>query len=145
MGIVDDLLAHPGLYLGIDTPKRLDTKGAAKIVVTPLPGGAGVSLDYELFNAEFPEMVRGHAEHTVIGKTHDGQTYMVIGHVHSPALDILRETSPGTFEVGPEGSAYPLKVVVTMTSPGTLRHAWWYNSPGQEPVEQDVAELSLSS
>ena len=37
-----------------------------------------------------------------------------------------------------------MKVVVTMPEPGRLRHAWWYNSPGEEAVEQDVAELTLA-
>src|SRR4051812_26654774 len=46
MGIVDDLLANPGLYVGTDTVVRSDLVGAVRIVLSPLPGGAGVSLDY---------------------------------------------------------------------------------------------------
>ena len=145
MGIVDDLLAHPGLYLGIDTAKRVDDKGAARIQVTALPGRAGVTLDYEIFNPAFPDQIRGHVEHTVVGKTHDGRSVMVIGHTHGSSVAILQETDPGTFELPPgDGSPYPMKVVVTMPEPGRLRHAWWYNSPGEEAVEQDVAELTLT-
>jgi hypothetical protein len=144
MGIVDDLLAHPGLYLGIDTASQGENKSAARIQVTPLPGGAGVTLDYETFNAD-ADHVRGHVEHTVIGKTHDGRSVMVIGHTHGESVAMLFETEPGTFELGPEGSPFPMKVVVSMPQPGRMRHAWWYNGPGEEPVEQDVAELKLSS
>lgn len=146
MGIIDDLLAHPGLYVGINIATRApDSKGAARIQVTPLPGGTGVTLDYEMFNTAFPEQIRGHAEHTVIGRAYGGGAVMVIGHTHGNTIELLRETDPGTFEPGPEGSEFPVKVVVTMPEPGRLRHAWWYNRPGEDPVEQDVAELTRSS
>ena len=95
MGIVDDLLAHSGRYLGIDTAKRVEYKGAARIQVTPLPGGAGVTRDYEIFNPAFPDEIRGHVEHTVVGKTHDGRSVMVIGHTHGSSVAILHETSRG--------------------------------------------------
>ena len=113
--------------------------------MTPLPGGAGVTLDYEIFNASVPGPIRGHAERTIIGKTPDGGAVMVIGHTHGDSLAILRETTPGTFELGSEPSPYPMKVVVSVPAPGELRHSWWYGSPGDEPVEQDVAELKLST
>ena len=54
MGIVDDLLANPGLYVGKDHVVGRDLVGAARIVVTVLPGRAGVSLDYELLNGLAP-------------------------------------------------------------------------------------------
>jgi hypothetical protein len=38
MSIVDDLIAHPGLSLGIDEAAGTDRRGAARILVTPLPG-----------------------------------------------------------------------------------------------------------
>jgi hypothetical protein len=47
MAIVDDLVAHPGLYIGIDSVAGSDLRGAARMVVTLLPGGSGVTLDYE--------------------------------------------------------------------------------------------------
>ena len=145
MGIVDDLLANPGVYLGTDRSPGTDRVAAAKIVVTPLPGGAGVTLDYELFNAVQHGPILGHAEHTVIGKANDGVTVMVIGHTHGESLAILHETEPGTFELGPEGSPYPMKVVVSVPTPGRMRHAWWYGQPGEEATEREVAEVSLST
>ena len=142
MTIVDDMLAHPGLYIGIDSVADSDLRGAARIVVTPLPGGAGVTLDYEIFNPATPERIRGHVEHTMLARTHDGGTVMVIGHPHAQSVAILRETEPGTFELGSESSPFPMKVEVSMPEPGRLRHAWWYGAPGEEAIERDVAVLT---
>jgi hypothetical protein len=142
MTIVDDLLAHPGLYLGIDRVVGSELRGAARMVVTPLPGGSGVTLDYEILNPAMPERLRGHVEHTLLARTHDGPAVMVIGHPHAASVAILGETDPGTFDLGDQAAPFPMKVVVSMTAPGRLRHAWWYGSPGSDAVERDVAELA---
>ena len=142
MTIVDDLLAHPGLYVGIDSVAGSELRGAARMVVSPLPGSAGVTLDYEILNPAMPDRIRGHIEHTLLARTHDGGAVMVIGHDHADSVAILRETEPGTFELGAEGSPFPMKVLLSMPKPGTLRHSWWYGRPGQEPEERDVAELT---
>ncbi len=142
MTIVDELLAQPGLYLGIDQVAGSDLRGAARMVVTPLPGNSGVTLDYEILNPAMPERLRAHVEHTMVGRTHDGGSIMVIGHPHAATVAVLRETEPGTFELGAEASPFPMKVVVSVPAPGRLRHAWWYGSPGDEAVERDVAELT---
>ena len=143
MGIVDDLLTSPGLYIGKDTVVGTDLVGAARIVVSALPGGAGVALDYEILNSLAPGPVLGHVEHTVIGKADDGTTVMVIAHTHGEGITILREIQPGVFEPGDGPVPYPMKVVVSVPEPGKLRHAWWYGSPGQEAVERDVAQLEI--
>ncbi|HEY1740143.1 MAG TPA: hypothetical protein VGI86_15615 [Acidimicrobiia bacterium] len=145
MTIVDDLLANPGLYLGIDHVTGTELRGAARIVVTPLPGGSGVSLDYEVLNPEHPDNVRGHVEHTVVARTHDGGTVMVIGHPHASSVAVLHETEPGTFEVGTGGTPFPMKVVVSMPEPGQIRHAWWYGRPGGTAEERDVSIVSRVS
>lgn len=142
VAVVDDLLSNPGLYLGIDTVVGTDHRGAARIVVTPLPGGSGVTLDYEVLNPAMPEGVRGHLEHTVVARTDDGSTLMLIGHTHAETLTVLRETTPGTFEVGPEGSPYPMKVELSVPEPGRLRHVWWYGRAGGEAEARDVSELT---
>jgi len=142
MGIVDELLANPGVYVGKETAIGRDVDGgAARIVVSRLPGGAGVSLDYEILNGS-TSPVLGHAEHSLIGKGDDGSTIMVIAHVHGEGISILRETDAGVFEPTSPGP-YPMKVVVTSSGPGKLRHSWWYGSPGEGPVERDVAELEI--
>lgn len=142
MGIVEDLVASPGVYLGIDSVADSELRGAARMIVTPLPGGSGVTLDYEIFNPAVPERLRGHVEHTMIARTHGGSAVMVIGHPHANSVAILRETDAGTFELGDESSPFPMKVVVSMPEPGRLRHVWWYGPPGEEAIERDVAELT---
>jgi hypothetical protein len=141
MAIVDDLVAHPGLYIGIDSVAGSDLRGAARIVVTALPGGSGVTLDYEVFNPATPQRIRGHIEHTMVARTHDGGVVMVIGHAHAQSVAILRETEPGTFELGAESSPFPMKVELSMPEPGRLRHAWWYGAPGEDVIERDVSLL----
>ena len=143
MGIVDDLLTNPGLYVGKDTVMGSDLVGAARILVSALPGRAGVSLDYEILNGLAPGAVLGHVEHTVIGKADDGGTVMVIAHTHGQGITILRETEPGVFEPGDVRVPYPMKVVVSVPEPGRLRHAWWYGPAGGQAVERDVAELEI--
>jgi len=146
MTIVDDLLEHPGVYIGLDRdPTDSRSSGAARIVVTPLPGRAGVSVDYEAFNQDHADRIRGHHEHTVIGRTYDGGAVMVVGHVHGESVAVLRETEPGTFEVGADGSDFPMKVVVSVPAPGRLVYSWWYAMPGEAPVERDVAEVDLQT
>jgi hypothetical protein len=139
MTIVDDLLAHPGLYVGIDSVADSELRGAARIIVAPLPGGAGVTLDYEIFNPATPDRIRGHIEHTIVARTNDGGVVMVIGHEHASSVAILRETEPGVFEVGAEGSPFPMRVELTMPKPAQIRHSWWYGRPGGEAIERDVA------
>jgi hypothetical protein len=143
MGVVEDLLANPGLYIGTDNVPERDLVGAARIVVAPLPGRAGVSLDYEVLNGQAPGPVLGHIEHTLVARADDGSTIMVIAHTHGEGVSVLRETDPGVFEPGDVAPPYPMKVVVTVPAPGRLRHAWWYGPPGDEAVERDVAELEL--
>lgn len=48
MGIVEDLIAAPGLYVGPDTAAGRDGAATARILISVLPGGAGVTLDYEV-------------------------------------------------------------------------------------------------
>ena len=143
MGIVDDLLASTGLYVGTDTGLAETRVAAARIGVTPLPVRAGVSLDYEVLNAAANAPGLGHAEHTVIGTADDGTTIMVIAHTHGQGISILRETEPGVFEPGDVPVPYPIKIVITMPAPGRMRHAWWHGRPGEDATEQDVAELDL--
>lgn len=143
MDTVDALIANPGLYVGTDTVRRGNHVGAARILVTVLPGRAGVSLDYEVFNPAGQGPVLGHAEHTLVARADDGSTVMVIAHTHGQGVAILRETQPGVFELGDGPAPYPMKVEVSVPSPGRLRHVWWYGPAGGEAVEQDVAELEL--
>src|SRR5258706_2146614 len=139
MSIVDDLLANPGTYLGIDSETDRDGDSAAKIVVARLPGGAGVTLDYETFNSTNAERVRGHAEHAVIGRTHGGGAILVTGHIHGDSVTVLRESEPGVFVMDNEPSALPVAITISVPEPGRLVHSWAYGAPGEEPIVRDRA------
>src|SRR5438874_932792 len=144
MGIVDDLLANPGTYLGIDREIQRGGDSAAKIVITPLPGGTGVTVDYETFNPSNPEHLRGHAERAVIGRTHGGGAILVSGHIHGDSVSVLRESEPGVFVMGDEPSAFPVAIEISVPAPGKLVYSWSYGAPGEEPIERDRAELTRS-
>jgi hypothetical protein len=137
MGIVDDLLAQPGTYVGVDSHRH----HAAKIVVAPLPGGGGVSLDYETFAADH-EPVLAHAEHAVVGRTAGGDAILVSGHSHADTVAVLREREPGVFVTAGEPSAFPMAIRIEVPESGRLVHAWSYGRPGEEPEERDRAELT---
>ncbi len=143
MGIVDDLLANPGTYLGVDHDTQGRGSAAAKIVITPLPGGAGVSIDYETFHPD-NERVRGHAEHAVVGRAHGGGAVLVTGHIHADSVAVLRESEPGVFVLGDEPSAFPMSITIAVPEPGKLVHVWAYGMPGEEPIPRDRAELTLA-
>ena len=143
MGIIDDLLANPGTYIGIDREPEREGEAAARIVVAVLPGGNGVTIDYETFNAGNPaDRIRGHAEHALLGRTHGGGAILVTGHIHGDSVAVLRETEPGLFELGDEPSAFPMSIRIEVPEPGRLRHVWSYGMPGEEIVERDIAELT---
>jgi hypothetical protein len=141
MGIVDDLVQNAGLYIGVDRVQGSDAVGSARMVVTALPGDAGVALDYEVLNPSRPGPVRGHVEHTVVARAHGGGTIMLVADTHAGAAVTLHETEPGVFEPGPEGSPYPMKVVLAVPKPGVLHHHWWYGRPGDAAQPRDLAEL----
>lgn len=143
MGIVDDLLQHPGFYLGIDRDPGDHGEAAARILVTPLPGRAGVALDYETFNPSNPDRIRGHHEHALLARAHAGPAILVTAHIHAESVAVLRETDPGVFELGDEDSPFPMKITIAMPEPGMLVHSWWYGAPGEVAEERDRAELRL--
>lgn len=145
MGLIDDLMAHPGTYVGVDRDPTTDRVSAARIVVAPLPGGAGVTLDFESFNTHDTDRVRGHAEHAVLGRTHDGGSILVTGHIHADSVAVLRESQPGVFVLGAESSPFPVAIEISVPGPGRLVYVWSFGPPGGEIVERDRAELTLAS
>lgn len=144
MGIVDDLLQNPGLYLGIDHDTAGRGEAAARILVTPLPGRAGVTLDYETFNPANRDRIRGHHEHAVVARQHAGPAVLVTGHIHAESVSVLHEAGPGVFELAEE-APFPMKITISMPEPGRLVHSWWYGAPGETAQERDRAELRLQS
>jgi hypothetical protein len=142
VGVVDDLLEHPGLYLGVVHDIDDGGEAAARLYVDPLPGRAGVSLDYQTFNPANAENVRGHYERAMLIRAHAGPSILVTAHSHAPSAAILRETDPGVFD-GDEGSPFPMKITIEVPKPGQLVHCWWYGPPGGVVKQHDRTELRL--
>jgi hypothetical protein len=143
MGIVDDLLEHPGLYLGIVHDIDDGGEAAARLAVEPLPGRAGVALDYQTFSPANGDNVRGHYERAMLVRVHLGPPMLVTAHSHGASAAVLRESDPGVFELGGEGSPFPMRITIEMPAPGELVHCWWYGPPGGVIKQHDRTELRL--
>ena len=147
MSIIDELIANAGVYLGLghDPEDRRDEARtqAARIVVTPLPNGAGVAIDYETFNPAQPARVQPHIEHAVIGRLHGGGAVLVSAHAHADTVAVLYETAPGEFTMGEQTPPFPMAISITVPEPGRLVYVWSYGEPGGTAVPRDRAELSL--
>ena len=146
MSIVDELIKNPGVYLGVGRDPQ-DSEGghgqAARVVVTPLPNGAGVTVDYETFNPAHPERIQPHIEHVVIGRLHGGGAILVSGHSHADTVAVLREASPGQFVMGEDSLPFPMEITISVPEPGRLVYIWSYAEPGGQAVPRDRAELTL--
>jgi hypothetical protein len=140
--LVDQLISKPGLYVGSDTdPTGEHGSGAAaaRIDVRVLPGGAGVSLDYECLR---PEAGKVHAEHAVLART-PGGLVLVTAHSHAPVAAVCQETEPGRFPA-PGDSPFPMTIEIEVPEPGHLRYLWSYGMPGEEPRLRDEGDLRLA-
>lgn len=146
MSIVDQLIDNPGVYLGVGrdlSGDRGQPHGqAARIVITPLPSGAGVTVDYETFNPADARRLQPHIEHAVIGRLHGGGAILVTGHSHADTVAVLHETSPGEFTMGDAPGAFPMAVSIEVPEPGRLVYVWSYGEPGRDAVPRDRAEVT---
>jgi hypothetical protein len=141
--LVDQLISNPGLYVGSGVDPSGEHGGgpsAARIVVRALPGGSGVSFDYEALS---PANGRVHDEHAVLARTPEGLV-LLTAHSHASAATILRESSPGHFVVAGE-SPFPMAIALEVPEPGHLRYLWSYAMPGEEPQLRDVGDVTLTT
>ena len=147
MSIIDELIANAGVYLGIgrDPEDQRDEprSQAARIVVTPLPSGAGVAVDYETFNPAESDRVQPHIEHAMIGRLHGGGAVLVSAHAHADTVAVLHETAPGEFTMGEQTAPFPMAITIAVPEPGRLVYVWSYGEPGGTAVPRDRAELAL--
>lgn len=137
--LIEQLLANPGLYSGTQAdPAASHPSGSiARVVVTPLPGGAGVSLDYEVLS---PENGRVHHERSVLARTPGGIVLMV-AHSHADTASVLHQAEPGYFPADAGESSFPMAVRLESPAPGKLIYSWSYGSPGEALVVRDVGTL----
>ena len=94
-GIVDDLLQHLGLYLGIDRDTAGRDEAAAKILITALPGSVGVTVDYETFNPATKTASAATTNTRSWPAPTSARRSWSSGHAHADSVAVLHETSPG--------------------------------------------------
>jgi hypothetical protein len=140
--LVDQLVAHPGIYVGSDIDPTGghggDSAAAARLEVRPLPGGAGVSLDYECLR---PDAGQVHAEHAVLARTPAGLVLMT-AHSHAPVASVLPESEPGRFPAG-DDAPFPMEIRIEVPEAGHVRYLWSYGMPGEQPQLRDEGDLRL--
>jgi hypothetical protein len=139
--LVEQLLSQPGLYVGPQADPE-DTSGAppsvARIEITPLPGGSGVMMMYEVLSAKDGVV---HREHAILARTPRGLV-LVTSHSHAEVTTVLNETEPGYFPAE-GGEPFPMAIRLEVPEPGHLVYSWSYGSD-QEPLRvRDVGDLRL--
>jgi hypothetical protein len=141
--LVERLVANPGLYTGpqADPADPDGPKSVARITVTPLPGGAGVSMAYEVLSAENGVV---HQEHSVLARTPRG-VVLVTAHTHADVAAVLFETEPGMFPAGDGDSPFPMAIRLEAPEPGHLIYSWSYGRPGEPLVVRDVGTVRVST
>jgi hypothetical protein len=136
---VDHLVSRPGLYTGpqADPADSAASPSVARVVVTALPGGAGVQMDYEVLS---PQQGRVHLEHAVLARTSAGLVLMT-SHSHAPVAAVLRETEPGYFPADDGQAPFPMAIRLEVPEPGHLVYSWSYGGQGEELRVRDVGDL----
>ncbi|MEO8539905.1 MAG: hypothetical protein ABI577_09215 [bacterium] len=138
--LIDQLIANPGLYSGTQAdPTASHPSGSvARIVVTPLPGGAGVAMDYEVLS---PENGRVHNEHSVLART-PGGVLLMVSHSHADRASVLHEAEPGYFPARDGEATFPMAIRLEVPAPGQLVYSWSYGTPGEQLVVRDVGTMT---
>src|SRR5262245_44023288 len=139
--LVDALLASPGLHLGLGRSLGNDEPYVARIVVTPLPGLGGVTLDFEALSASRLASGDHYVEHAMLGRQRDGSIVLVTAHSPGAVVRVLGEVEPGRFrsDIGPA-----VGVRIEVPEPGTLTYGWSWAQPGEAFAERDVASVTRS-
>ena len=136
--LVDALLAKPGLYLGPQLdPTGEHGVGAARIVVTPLPGGSGVMMDYEVLH---PDGRLGHQEHSMLVRTPAGLV-MTTSHTHADVTTVIPETEPGYFQAAEGAAPFPTAIRLEVPEPGHLVYTWSYGWGDQPLTVRDIGDV----
>ena len=142
--LVEQLLARPGLYVGVQT-RPGDTSdeppGVARIEVTPLPGGSGVMLAYEVLA---PNGGLAHREHAVLARSSTGLV-LVTSHTHADITTVIAEDGPGHFPAAEGTAPFPMAVDLDVPAPGHLVYKWSYGWADQPIALRDVGDVHAVS
>lgn len=138
--ILEALLSSTGLYVGPQAdPEGDDAPVSARVVVAALPGGSGVSFDYDVIS---PSGGRVHHEHSLLVKTTAG-VVMNTSHSHGDVATVMPESEPGYFVATDGTSPFPMAIRLEVPKPGHLVYSWSYGF-GDNPMRvRDVGDLRL--
>ena len=143
--LVDLLAGHPGLYVGPQAaPEERPGGGApsvARIEVTPLPGGSGVMMAYEVVS---PTDGVVHHEHAVLARTTQGLA-LVTSHSHADVTTVLTETEPGYFPAAEGTAPFPMAIRLEVPEPGHLVYTWSYGWADEPLRVRDIGDVRLTS
>jgi len=142
--LVEQLITNPGLYTGPQADPAAgagESTSVARITVTPLPGGAGVAMAYEVLSAENGVV---HNEHAVLARTPRG-LMLVTAHTHADVATVLYETEPGLFPANDGDAPFPMAIRLEVPEPGRLVYSWSYGRPGEPLVVRDVGTVRVTS
>jgi hypothetical protein len=139
--LVELLLSKPGLYIGPQTApeERPDAApSVARIEVTPLPGGSGVMMEYEVLRGDGV----GHHEHAVLARSPHGLV-LVTSHSHADVTTVLHESEPGYFTPDEDSAPFPMAIRLEVPAAGHLVYSWSYGWE-KEPLKlRDVGDVHL--
>jgi hypothetical protein len=136
---VTDLLGRlatvPGLYRGRGDGLE-SGPFVARIVLTSVLRGRGVTIDYEAFSDS-----KGlqHVEHTLLTSGEGGRLELHVACLELPGVVRFVESRPGLFNSynGP----LPARILVSAPRDGALSYGWWWSRDDSEPREQSRAEV----
>jgi hypothetical protein len=129
------LAAAPGLYRGRGDGLE-SGPFVARIKLTSVVRGRGVTIDYEAFSDS-----KGlqHIEHTVLVAGEAGRLELHVACLELPGIVRFVETRPGQFTSydGP----LPSRIVITAPSDGRLTYGWWWSRDQGDLREQSRADV----
>jgi hypothetical protein len=140
--VLDQLISKPGLYVGTQTAPEHNAEGGpsiARLEVTPLPGGSGVMMAYEVLS---PTNGVQHQEHAILARTPAGLT-LVTSHSHADVTTVLSESEPGYFPAVEGAAPFAMAIRLEVPEPGHVVYSWSYGWD-QEPLKlRDIGDMRL--
>jgi hypothetical protein len=135
--LLDLLYDAPGLYVGRGDGVE-SGQFVGRLVVTPLPSGRGVTIDYEALS--LGNLVQ-HVEHTLLALGPGGHPTLYVSHIESPTVAVMVEDRPGFF-VDRDANGPARRAIEITADPveSHLAYGWWWAQDDAELVERSRVE-----
>ena len=137
--IIDRVLSAAGRHGGTGDGAE-SGPFTATLVVTPLLGSMGASIDYV---ATAPDGRELHSEHTVLAfESWSGQPTLFVLCAELNGVDQLVQTGESTFNNGRGTDGFELQIEIALDD-DALAYVWSWGAPGDALVEQSRATFAL--